>query len=169
MYDVLRDFAGPLATIIASSAALIFVRRQALTAETQAETALDQLRYNLFAKRFAIYEDIQQLLRLLINDAHKKEFNAFDVLPHYTVMSEASFFFSDEIVSWVKELEADCQRFLLAHASQPTNPPEYSSAQRRLIDQLRGMPERFRKELRFRQLTQTEPSCSRKTWPTFGI
>ncbi|MGO9235998.1 MAG: hypothetical protein ACLP4V_18720 [Methylocella sp.] len=42
-----KDF-GP--TIIASATAAYFVRQQWKTAEKQAETAIDQLRYNLHTK-----------------------------------------------------------------------------------------------------------------------
>lgn len=55
IYSILKDFAGPVATIIASITAAYFVRRQWLTAQQQADTALDQLRYSLFEKRYAIY------------------------------------------------------------------------------------------------------------------
>lgn len=93
MYYFFKDFAGPLATIIASVIAGYFIYRQSKTAEKQAETALDQLRYNLFEKRFAIYEDVKQLLKLLLNESHKNEFSAFDVAQHYVVMDEAIFSF----------------------------------------------------------------------------
>lgn len=55
IYSILKDFAGPIATIIASITAVYFVRRQWRTAQQQADTAVDQLRYSLFEKRYAIY------------------------------------------------------------------------------------------------------------------
>jgi hypothetical protein len=157
--------ASPAATIIAAGAAVFVTWRlgkgqiriaeqQSATARQQAETALDQLRYNLFEKRYAIYKDIQDLIRLLVNDAHKDNFRAFDVIPHYVIMDEARFFFSERTYAWMKELQEDCQRFLRTHAKPDKNPQEYSDSQKRLIEHLTGMPQRFQQELGFRQLTQ---------------
>ena len=53
LYQLLKDFAGPVATVIAAATAAVFIRRQAKTADRQARTALDQLRYNLFERRYA--------------------------------------------------------------------------------------------------------------------
>jgi hypothetical protein len=159
IYSLLKDFAGPIATIIASITAAYFIRRQWQTAQQQADTALDQLRYNLFAKRYAIYDDVKQLLRLLLNEAHKQEFRAFDVVPHYVVMDEALFFFSPQTCAWLETVQHDCQEFLLAHASRNTpecNSREYSAAQHKLLEDFKALPQRFRTELAFRQLTQNE-------------
>jgi hypothetical protein len=156
---------GPIATLAAALAAVFVTWRlgkgqlriaeqQAATARQQANTALDQLRYNLFEKRYAIYKDIQELIRLLVNDAHKKDFSAFEIIPHYVVMDEARFFFSQAICVWMQELQKDCQEFLLAHASRGENPQEYSDTMNRLVDHLSGMPQRFQQELGFSQLTQ---------------
>jgi hypothetical protein len=160
-YSFLKDFAGPIATIIASITAAYFVRRQWRTAQQQADTALDQLRYNLFAKRYAIYDDVKRLLRLLLNDSDKPDFRAFDVIPHYVVMDEAIFFFSPETCAWLESVQRDCQAFLEAHASRNTpeyNSTEYNSAQRKLLDDFHALPDRFRHELSFRQLTHTTQS-----------
>ena len=72
MYQILKDFAGPTATVIASIAARVITfilasrqvniaRQQAGIASQQGQTALDQLRYNLFEKRYAIYIKVQNL------------------------------------------------------------------------------------------------------------
>jgi len=159
IYAVLKDFAGPIATVIASVTAAIFVRRQWQTAQNQAATALDQLRYNLFEKRYAIYDDAKQLLKLLLNESHKPDFRALDVVPHYVVMDEALFFFSPETCAWLDSVQHDCQRFLEAHASRNTseyNPAEHSASERKLLADLREMPARFRKELSFQQFTQPD-------------
>ncbi len=150
MYYFFKDFAGPLATIIASIIAAVFIYRQWKTAEKQAETALDQLRYNLFEKRYAIYEDVKQLLILLLN---KQEFDTCQVDKHFAVMGEAIFFFSPETCAWLKSLEEDCFEFLEARKSRSTNPTKYYDTSRHLADHFKGMPERFQKELGFRQLT----------------
>jgi hypothetical protein len=120
MWNVV-SLAGPGATIIAAAAAVFVTRRigngqlriaqqQAATARQQADTALDQLRYNLFEKRYAIYKDVQDLIRLLVNEANKVEFRAFEVIPHYVVMDEAIFFFPPEICAWMQELKNERSR-----------------------------------------------------------
>jgi len=161
MYHVLKDFAGPVATIIAATVAVFVTwrlgRGQRKIAEQQAATALDQLRYNLFEKRYEIYKDMQDLIRLLVNEADKADFRPFDVAPHYVVMDEAIFFFSESICAWIRELKDDCKNFLAARAARDRNPEDYADKMRRLVDHLTGMPKRFEQELGFRQLTQPPP------------
>lgn len=154
MYYFFKDFAGPLATVIASVIAGVFIYRQWKTAEKQAETALDQLRYNLFEKRFAIYEDVRQLLNSL---RYGPDCDGFKVGKHFTVMDKAIFFFSPETCAWLQSLQDDCVKFLEARESKSTNPTEYERSSRHLSEQYRRMPERFQKELGFRQLTQNAP------------
>lgn len=157
LWEFFKDFSGPIATVVAAIVAAYFVRQQWRTAEKQADTALDQLRYNLFEKRYAIYDDVKQLLRLLLDESYNQTFNPLQVAQHYVVMDEAMFFFSPETCAWLQSVQKDCQKFLEEHASFPTveyNSTEYGKAQRRLLDHLKAMPERFRNELSFRQLTK---------------
>lgn len=163
MYQIFKDFAGPVATIIASiTAALItlyfalrqmrIAKQQADTAEQQADTALDQLRYNIFEKRVAVYEDVKALIRHLVNTPKDDIIDASDVVPHYANMIEARFFFSDDICSWMDDLQRDCQKFLEMRDTGTSG--EYHGSMIRLVEHLRGMPERFETELGFRQLTR---------------
>lgn len=157
-----KDFAAPFATVFASLVAVgvtgYFAWRQSKTAETQAATAVDKLRFDLKDKRFAIYEDIKQLLKLLINDADKPDFSNFAAAQHFVVMDEAIFFFSPATCAWLDSLKADCQNFLEAHALRINldehKPMEYAALQTKLVAHFRAMPERFRQELSFRQLTR---------------
>ena len=88
--------AGPAATIIASAAAVFVTYRigrgQQKIAEKQAATALDQLRYNLFEKRYAIYEAARKATKIAFErrDADKMpaELNAL-----FLTFEEARFFF----------------------------------------------------------------------------
>ncbi len=163
--QLLTAFAAPIATITASLVVVFvtqrYARRQWLTAERQAETALDQLRYNLFEKRFAIYEDVKHLLKLLLNEAHKDDFRVFDVAQHFVTIDEAIFFFSSETCAWLQSLQMDCQKFLEARASRSNlaeyDPNEYTARQLRLLDHFKAMPQRFQSELAFRQLTHNPP------------
>jgi hypothetical protein len=89
-------YIGPIATIVASIVAAgitgYFGWRQMQIAKQQAATALDQLRYNLFERRYAIYKNVQELIKFLANDSFRDDFMAVNVVPHYLVMDEARFF-----------------------------------------------------------------------------
>ena len=65
LYGILKDFAGPVATVTAASTAVFvtwrigrtqaaIARQQADIAQQQADTALDRLRFDLFDKRYSI-------------------------------------------------------------------------------------------------------------------
>ena len=65
MYDVFKDFAGPVATIIAAGVAVFVTDRlgndQQRIAQQQAETAKRRLNLDLYDKRFNIYATILDL------------------------------------------------------------------------------------------------------------
>ncbi len=62
MYQLLKDFAGPVATFIAAVSAVgvttYFARHQRRIAEKQATIAGEKLRLDLFDRRFAIFNSI---------------------------------------------------------------------------------------------------------------
>jgi type II secretory pathway pseudopilin PulG len=168
MYQILKDFAGPVATLIASvTAALItfyfasrqvqVARQQAAVARQQADTALDQLRYNLSKQRYAIFKDVQDFIRLLVNKPAKETFGPMEVSPHFIVMDEARFFFSDDICSWLDELRVDCRNFLGAHDDSNVPPLETHAKMMALVNRATEMSKRFEKELEFRQLIRRAP------------
>jgi type II secretory pathway pseudopilin PulG len=112
MYHVLKDFAGPVATIIASvTAALITLyfasrqtriaqqqadtaKQQADTAKRQAETAHARLNLDLYDKRFNIYTTALDLyeadMKKELHDIEAAEF------PFVRSFRESSFLFESE-------------------------------------------------------------------------
>jgi type II secretory pathway pseudopilin PulG len=91
MYQVLKDFAGPVATIIASITAAgitwYFASRQAKiaqqqadTARQQANTAFDQLRLNLFEKRLAVHSAARNLIATVTSYGKVENKDIFDFL-----------------------------------------------------------------------------------------
>jgi hypothetical protein len=75
MYHFLENFAGPIATIIAATAAFIvtlllgkgqlkIAKQQAVTANQQANTALNRLKLDLYDKRFNIYTAVLDLYQV---------------------------------------------------------------------------------------------------------
>jgi len=117
-YCFLKDFAGPIATVIASIATIIasitaayFVRRQWLTAQQQADTALDQLRYSLFEKRYAIYTAARNAITISLdrNDEDRMPAELNTLFLHF---EEARFFFPDKIYLFLDQLRKDIKTFL---------------------------------------------------------
>ncbi len=157
MYQVLKDFAAPIATIIAACTAAYFVRRQAKTAESQAKTALDQLRFNLFQKRYAIYLDVRALIRLIAVGANREDFDVWAVAPHFSVMEEARFFYSDRICHWIEGLKEECQSYLQVKTLDRSDPIQEAEKLRLLMGRWQAMPKFFEPELEFRQLTLRKP------------
>lgn len=111
IYSYFKDFAGPIATIIAAVVAAFFVRRQWRTAQQQANTALDQLRYNLFEKRYEIYEAARDAIAITFEKRDQ------DKMPHelnelFLRFEEARFFFPDHIHAFLDKLRKDIKAFL---------------------------------------------------------
>jgi type II secretory pathway pseudopilin PulG len=169
MYEIVKDFAGPVATIIASIAVALITWRfaswqariaqqQADTAKQQATTAFDQLRYNLFEKRFAIYNTARELVALVVN---KSNAQGSDVVPLHAKLNEAEFFFSKDICNWLRKLREDCDNLLVLRSTAhlPTAPAsEIATRSTRLVDILVEMPHRFENELGFRHVTRRDSS-----------
>jgi hypothetical protein len=111
----LVTLAGPAATIIAAIAAVsvtaYFAWHQKQIAKQQANTALDQLRYNLFEKRCSIYEAARKAIEITFercDDDHMPvELNAL-----FLKFDEARFFFSEPICFFLEQLHKDIRAFL---------------------------------------------------------
>jgi hypothetical protein len=111
IYSLLKDFAGPVATIIASITAAYFVRRQWLTAQQQADTALDQLRYSLFEKRYAIYVAARKAVAISFERRDEDQMPA-ELSALFLHFEEARFFFPDQIYLFLDQLRKDIRTFL---------------------------------------------------------
>jgi type II secretory pathway pseudopilin PulG len=168
MYQILKDFAGPVATIIASiTAAYItwyfasrqaqIAQQQAITAKQQADTAFDQLRLNLFQKRFAIYNAARELIALVVNE---RNLQGSDLVPLQVVLNEAEFFFSPDICDWLRTVRKKCSDLLVLQSTQhlPGAPAsEISARSTHLFDLLTEMPRRFESDLGFRHVRRGAP------------
>jgi hypothetical protein len=190
MYQLLKDFAGPVATVIAAGVAVFVTWRlgrgqqriaeqQAATARQQANTALDQLRYNLFERRYDVYNYAIEVIMFLENAAYKEDVRATDIVPKYFgTLDNARFFFPDDICNFVRALQERCQS--LAAAYEDLKRIKDGSSQRasrgkQIVDQttqLRElrlqMPAHFEKVLQFPQLTRrasSDEACYSKGAP----
>lgn len=128
IYSLLKDFAGPIATIIASVTAAYFIRRQWLTAQQQANTALDQLRYNLFEKRYAIYMAARNAIAITFDkrdqDTMPDELNAL-----FLSFEESRFFFPDHIHLFLDQLRKDIRAFLQKNFLHRKNVAQHTDPQ----------------------------------------
>jgi hypothetical protein len=128
IYSVLKDFAGPLATIIASFTAAYFVRLQWRTAQQQADTAKDQLRYNLFEKRYAIYAAARKAIAITFErrdeDQMPAELNAL-----FLHFEEARFFFPDHVHLFLDQLRKDIRTFLQKNYLHRKNLAQHTDTQ----------------------------------------
>jgi len=189
-YDVLHDFAAPVATFFAGGVAVFVTWRlgrrqvavaaqqvhiaaqqartaelQAGTAREQADTALDKLRYDLFGKRYAIYDAAKRLIVMLMNKVPARTIEAFDVIPIFLTLDEARFFFPSDICLFIETLTSDCQNILALHGRRQSvkeSSPEWLPLGDQIIDELTkldktrlGMPRRFKDVMSFTQLTRS--------------
>lgn len=162
MYQALKDFAGPISTVIASVTAagitwrfakrqLSIAQQQALISQQQARTAIDQLKNNTFERRYEIYTDIQQLLRKILNEAHEKNFSLLALAEFQVAFEQARFFFSDELCAWLDQVwYTHIPAFFNARRDQTK--PEYLQSQLALLKLFEELPVRFRTELSLVQL-----------------
>jgi hypothetical protein len=148
-YSAFKDFAGPVATVIAALAAAYFAWQQSRTARRQADTAIDQLRFNLFQKRYEMYQRLRQTMwRVLDHDTPVTM-----VQDDYKFYSEAAFFFSPDIERWSRDVIIECQRVIQARKDGRTiDDQDYLAIREKLVKHIFYMSALFQPELGFQQL-----------------
>ncbi len=177
VYSLLRDFAGPLATVFAATvAALItfhFNKRQTIIAAAQRDIAAsqrdiakDKLKVDLFKERYAIYSAAKTLI-----DSAANLRDADDVMRHtaefrklYIALDEARFFFDAKVRAFLNKLHDDVESFLtdLSADVDVDDAAAWSARAERLAHKnaiLRqvyaDLPKMFEGALEFTQLTRT--------------
>jgi hypothetical protein len=140
-YAVLRDFAGPIATVVA---AIVVVGVTWRFSSQQAKTARGQLRLNLFDKRYAVYKDIQQHLKVYLDGAPRSWLAA----ELFKSLDEAAFLFSPATCKWLQTVRDDTQASI---ADMGTGfDPDLKT---KLREHLGAMPKHFHDDLSLSQLT----------------
>jgi hypothetical protein len=115
LHSIFKDFAGPVATVIAAAAAAYFANRQWRTA--QENTLL-----NLFDRRFAVYEEIRAVVT-----RYKQHGIDEDAYARFlTGASRAQFLFGPEITKFLEAIKEDLAREMAASTIDPRTraPPE---------------------------------------------
>jgi hypothetical protein len=116
LYDILKDFASPIlnfiTAIIAATVAIRFGSLQAQIGKAQRDISLDKLKFDLFAKRYEIYEAAKHLIEHLamVSDV-KKQDPAF-IRQSYVRMDEARFFYGPDICAFLARLQDASEAFL---------------------------------------------------------
>ncbi len=108
----LKDFAGPIATVIASGVAAYFAAAQGCIARTQSEIALDKLRLDLFEKKYGIYREVGLLLEYLLTHSTFKGQDLTIISTHRARIEESRFFFGQNIRSLLLNIDNECTAYI---------------------------------------------------------
>lgn len=107
-YDVLKDFAGPVATTVAAITAIVvtyrFNKRQIAISLAQRDIAVDKLKFDLFELRYAIYENAKELIEHVSNSGELKKIDHAHVRSLYVKLDEARFFFDQTTIRFLQEI-----------------------------------------------------------------
>jgi hypothetical protein len=125
--DLFKEVIAPISTIILSAAAIaiswFFSSAQARTAKAQIHLALDKLNFDVFGKRYEIYEVTRSLIdRVKAQDRarlHPTELRALGLK-----LGEACFFFDKSTQMFLKEVWTVSDRILLTRDQRELVNPE---------------------------------------------
>jgi hypothetical protein len=128
-YDVLKDFAGPVATIIGACAAVFVTWRlgrgqnriateQSATAKRQADLAAARLQHDQYERRLAVYDAARMfLLRDVLPNLNP---SVDEVFAFVQGTADAAFLFDDTIVTYLEEMREKAFRLrFLREAIRP--------------------------------------------------
>jgi len=105
MYQIFKDFAGPIATIIAAFAAVsvtaYFAWHQKKVAKEQADIAREELRHDLYERRYRVFDAARKLLCEIAVRRTASE----DALRAFVIgTGDAVFLFDDDMDAQLKEI-----------------------------------------------------------------
>lgn len=175
IYVWCKDFLPPLATLVASCAAIFLTWRfsgiQTRIDERQADIAHDRLRFDLLEKRHEIYREAQDLIREIVTERKQVEISTEDMnnaIIRLRVLDEARFFFPTDMCDIFAEIGKDIQIVVdgtrahqRLHENEDTQrraiADRINQAENRLRNRLQNMPEDFSAEMSFPQLIRRDP------------
>ncbi|MCR4377573.1 MAG: hypothetical protein NUV50_05710 [Rhodospirillales bacterium] len=159
IYGYFKDFLQPLATIFAAIVAVCvtfyFSRMQARTAQRQVDIAHDRLRFDLFEKRYKIYQDAQELIREIVTEREQVGIpteNMNNAIIRARNLDEAKFFFPNDICAIFDSISEDIQTVITETRARTNGDYAGSAAEKRLRDRLNNMPKDFFTVMSFPQL-----------------
>jgi hypothetical protein len=168
MHEILKDFAGPVATIVAAIAAAciayIFGARQSAIAKTQADIALDKLKYDLWKERYEIYSAAKMLVEYIAYVRDPNKIDTDKVRSLCVKIDEARFYFPDVVHEFLKEIVTLSEQFVRTMVQRDilrkddqqwtAMSDKLGSESMRLVAMYETLPEKFEEALAFKKLTQ---------------
>lgn len=127
MYQIFKDFAGPIATI---TAAFVAVSVTAYFASLQWKTAENRLRFDLFEKRLKVYLATTSLLNKITT--HGSTIPS-DLQEFYRGVEGAEFLFEHDLSSYYMRIGQLCWQAQMARISQ--DKAKIDEQRNKLIDQ----------------------------------
>jgi hypothetical protein len=111
---VLKDFAGPVATIFAASVAGFIALRlgmgQVAIARSQADIARDKLKFDLFELRYDIYAKVKELNEYTQTIHEYEKIDSARVRALYVKLDEARFFFDPTVTEFITEVRQTAEK-----------------------------------------------------------
>lgn len=166
-YDVLKDFAGPLATVCAAATAvgvtLYFNQRSIALARTQRDIALDKLRFDAWEKRYD--SQARELLSYLAQQYDFENIDSAKIRELRVKIDEARFFFGPSVRTFLSKIDNASETFLMNLSARYGAYEADDELIAELADKLANdtklirtlyaeMPEQFEHSLRLSQLTR---------------
>jgi hypothetical protein len=132
IYSLLKDFAGPLATVLAAGAAVFVTfklgkaqqavaQQQAKIAQTQATLATVRLQHDLYDRRYKLFEVARSFLAQIARDA---TIDTESIFKFARETSNAVFLLNNEIVEYFDEMRKRAIR--LGFLKTAINLPQYA-------------------------------------------
>lgn len=154
MYQIFKDFAGPIATIIAAFAALsvtaYFAWHQKKIAKEQADIAREKLRHDLYERRYRVFDAARKLLcEIAVHRIASED----DLRTFVIGTGDAVFLFDDDLSAQLVEIRNRAQKLQsLDHLMEPmpvgpqrTNFVNQGEEQFTwLVKQLEGLVDKFK-------------------------
>lgn len=165
-YQVAKDFAGPVATVIAAVAATFvtwkFSAAQRDIAQSQRDIAFDRLKFDLFQKRYDLNDILRRLFESLgrctdpVNDADIK-------MMRLRIRTEPRYFFPLDVAQKFGDFESVVQQYLQAQVTRDqydqrdrerlNEAKKMTDASMQLLHLLEDIHKAMGRELAFAQLT----------------
>jgi hypothetical protein len=167
-YDVLKDFAGPGATmfaaLVAATITAMFAFAQFRIAKAQKNIALDKLKGVLFEHRYKIYGTAKVLIEYILAHRHRdvKTVEATTIRQMYVILDEARFYFDDDVKRLLDKLVKLSEQYFdtLTRRELKSDDVEKwvvdGDLLAKYLDDLRHiymeLPSKFERALRFKEL-----------------
>lgn len=158
-----RDIATTFAAAVAAGITYFFNKAQTRLAGTQADVAVENLKLNLFEKRYALYNAAKQLVEYLTVQNEFEKIDHMKIRSLYVILDEARFFLPDSVRKFLAELHQTSEVFLevLAHRSNLSTDDDEkwretadkaTACSAKLRDMYAQLPTVFEKALAFKEV-----------------